>query len=69
MKIERITLMFNSKGPDLAWLHTDLPCPFVPAFLPKQPNADLKLEMSAETGERYIEEHFPGVPVEIIDRR
>lgn len=67
IKINRISVMQKRSGPDIIWLYTDLPCSFVPEFLPEQPNADLRLDATAGTGLAYVQNNFPDVDdVEVI---
>lgn len=64
MKILSITLIRTS-GTDVIYLHTDLPNP----IWPFTDRAGLQAEAAASHGEKWVLEHFPGVPLEIINVR
>ena len=52
MKITKATVILNN-ATDHIILETDLPCPFVAAFLPSQPPLTLRFEATFDTGADY----------------
>lgn len=65
MKILKAIIIVNN-GPDKIFLHTNLPCPYIPESGMSQ-NAILELECSHTYGEKYLKKHFANVPYEIIN--
>jgi len=55
-----------TNGVDKVSLHTDLPCQFVPEFLPTQPPLSLDFETTQGMGVEYCLTHFDIEP-EVID--
>lgn len=63
MNITHITVVTGT-GPDVIFLDTDLPC----GTYPFEGNQHLRMDVAADTGKRYVEEHFSDVPVRIFYR-
>jgi hypothetical protein len=59
-------IVLTGRGPDKVMLKTDLPCQYVPAFLPSQPPLELDFHATAGTGVEYVRENF-GLEPEIIE--
>ena len=65
MKILRIIILERSGVTDFVRMTTDLPSPFPPGVS----DQELSIDFSTQQGKarEYVEEHFPGVPVEVIE--
>lgn len=66
MKIKSITVLLTT-GADKIFVKTELPCPFVPAYLPTQPPLQLDFEATQNTGIDYVRRVF-GIEPEVIRR-
>ena len=62
--ITRITLITNPHRTDQIFLHTDLPSPYT---FPNNDPTTLSLPATLGYGREYVEENFPGIPVEEIE--
>jgi hypothetical protein len=67
MKITRIQIVVGY-GPDDIMFTTNLPTGFTGQVEQAEP-FHLRSETSPLKGETFVAKHFPGIPVEIIDRR
>lgn len=69
MKIEVIkAVVLLTNGADKVVLKTNMPCPFVPGYLPEQPPLDLLFDATYDTGVRYCRDHLRLEP-EVINTR
>ncbi len=66
MKLLKATVILRACGVDQVNLETDLPTPFTYSGDLAQP-LTLKFEATKGKGLDYVRQHFPKVPVEIID--
>ncbi len=67
MKITKATILLTG-GPDKIIFGTDLPCPFVPEYLPTQPSLELEFQTTYDAGIEYCKKHF-GIDPEVINVR
>jgi len=63
INIVKISIITNKDSADKLYLQTDLPL----RTWPYKGNASLSMEVTIGTGVQYTNEHFPGVPVEVIE--
>lgn len=63
MNITKITVLIDTHGPDHVYLHTDIPEEIWP-FTGMQ---TFKAEVVAGRGEKFASEHFPDIPVTVVD--
>ena len=63
MKILSITII-RDKENEFLYLNTDLPQPLWPF---EKSGAQFRMSMALGFGKKYVEEHFPNVPVKIIN--
>ena len=64
MKIVKITILVDKGSSDCIMLHTDLPST-MPVLC--SDNASFSTNVACGGGIDYAEEHFPGVPVHVMD--
>lgn len=62
MRITSITII-KSQETDTLFLETDLPC----GTWPYKGFQSLKTEVAHGSGEQYVRDNFPGVPLKIVD--
>jgi hypothetical protein len=67
MEIKSITVLLTH-GTDRVFVKTELPCPWVRAFLPEQPPLQLDFDATHDTGIEYVRKVF-GVEPEVINGR
>jgi hypothetical protein len=56
-------------GPDKIILQTDLPCPYAPGYMPKQPPLSVSFDATYDTGVEYVIEVFGIDHPEVINTR
>lgn len=61
-------MVILSSACDKVYLETDLPCPFVKNFLPKQPPLTIQFDTTYDTGVQYVRDNF-GLDPEVINTR
>lgn len=59
-------MVLVGRGPDHVFLRTTLPCPYVPAALPSQPDLDIEFKTTAGKGVAYVREHF-NIEPEVVE--
>jgi hypothetical protein len=57
-------IIINGHGCDKVLLMTDLPEP----CWPFKGNASLELNVARDNGKSYVEQHFPEIEIEVIER-
>jgi len=57
MKFTKATVLLSTAA-DKVFLETDLPCPYVQAFLPSQPPLTMNFDATYDTGIDYVRKHF-----------
>jgi hypothetical protein len=62
MKIVSIFILHRSGHADIVSLHTDLPA----ALWPFTDTLDVSFTCVVGGAERYVEKHWPGVPIEVV---
>lgn len=67
MKINKALVLLSSVC-DKVILETELPCPYVQAFLPSQPPLSVSFDATYDTGIDYVRKHF-GIEPEVINTR
>lgn len=65
IEVTRIVLLIQHHGSDMIYVETTLP----PAVWPFEEPAALKFEIARGTGQKYLQEAFPGVDIKVIDVR
>jgi hypothetical protein len=68
MQIKQITILLTF-ATDKVMLKTDLPCPYVPEFMPSQESLIMGFDCTYDTAKAYVAKHFPDIPVEVINLR
>jgi len=62
MNIKRISIVLRKYSTDKVYLHTDLPGSTFPFY----ENLILQFDCAANRAKDYVAEHFPNIPVEVI---
>lgn len=67
IKFKKVVVLLTDAA-DKVLLQTDMPCPFVPEFIPSQPPLDLEFQATRDTGIEYCRKHL-GVEPEVVNIR
>lgn len=67
MNIKKATVLLTD-ATDKVFIYTDMPCPYVVAFLPSQEPLILNFDCTYDTGIEYVKTNFKIEP-EVVDVR
>lgn len=65
MNIIKALVLRTSHGPDKIYLYTDLPAATFP--FDEDVHLDLSFTAARGTGEKYLSDNLPDIPVEVMD--
>jgi hypothetical protein len=67
MNIKKVMVLLTD-ATDKVFIYTDMPCPYVIAFLPSQEPLILNFDCTADTGIEYVKKNF-NIEPEVVEVR